>query len=99
MSSEEERKAEAKKSRRLAAIGRAADSGLESTLSREGIDFVGLSYKNRLYDHLIVVKAVKDGEAVVAFIGASSFGDALLKAQREASRDKLVWKADRYSRA
>lgn len=92
-----EQSGEDRASRRNAAALRALRGGLTSTLGRAGYTLQGFSYKDRGYDHLIVLRCEFKGAPMVAFVGADSLAGTLVKAMRLAERGKLVFRADRYA--
>jgi len=88
--------AEQRQARRSKAIVIAVEFGLERDVAHAGGELTGLSVMFRGGEVLLVVKAVLPAGAMVAFVGAEDFGAGLIKACREARRDKLVWRADKY---
>lgn len=92
-----EQKGEDRAARRNTAALRAIKGGLASTLSRSGYDLRGFSYKDRGYDHLLVLKCDRAGDPRVAFVGADSLAGTFVKAMRLADRGKLVFRADQYA--
>lgn len=63
----------------------------------QGIQLKKLIIKGGVADWLIVISAVKDGEAVVAFVGAKSILKAARRLNKLMIADELIWKEDRYA--
>lgn len=84
--------------RRHQRIGRAAESGLVSAVSRAGGQLLGLSVKYSNGEVLVTLRALMPAGRMVCFVGAESMGGCLLKATRDANNDKLRWRLDRYAR-
>jgi hypothetical protein len=87
---------EERQAKRNKAIAQAVEFGLLEGVGRAGGELTGLAVKYGGGDCLVVVKAVFPSGPQVAFVGAEDLGGCLIKAAREASRDKLRWRADRY---
>lgn len=96
MSRQLEQIVEERQAKRSKAIVECVEFGLEQAIHRAGAELVGLAVKFRPGECLVVVKVVLAGRQQVAFVGADDFGSALLKAVREARRDKLRWREDKY---
>ena len=96
MSRQLEQVIEERTKRRSQELVNCVEFGLEEAVHRAGGELTGLAVKFRPGECLIVVKVILAGKPQVAFVGAEDFGSALLKAVREARRDKLRWKVDQY---
>jgi hypothetical protein len=96
MSRQLEQDGEEKRERERHAATKALHGGLAQAVARSGAEFVGFSYKDRGYDHLVVIKVRLAGRSQVAFVGADSLPGTLVKAMRLAARDKLVYREDKY---
>lgn len=87
-----------KAARRQQRIGRVAESGLVSAVSRAGGQLLGLSVKYANGEVLVTLRAVMPAGRMVCFVGAEDLGGCLLKASRDANNDKLRWRTDKYAR-
>lgn len=87
---------EERQGRRARAAVNALEYDLVGSVAHAGGELTGLSVKLSGPDCLITVKAVLPGGRMVAFVGAETFLDALVKVCRVARADKLHWRADRY---
>lgn len=76
---------------------RVLNGGLVAAVSRAGGELTGFTAKIDPVECLLVVKATFPGGPMVAFCGSADLKSALVKAAREASRDNLRWKPDRYA--
>lgn len=88
---------EQREEKRRIGILEAVEGGLEAAVSHAGGQFTGMAVKGGEGDCMLVIKAVMPAGPCVAFVGASDLGSALMKAVREARRDKLRWRADQYA--
>jgi hypothetical protein len=82
--------------KRRGAILKAIEYELEEAVSRAGAELHGFAVNLRPGEALLVLKVTLAGRRQVAFIGAETAGDALVKAVREARRDRLRWREDKY---
>ena len=89
--------AEQQREKRHTEILVAVEGGLEAAVARAGGEFTGFAAKVNALECLLVIKAVFPGGPQVAFCGADSLGSALIKAVREAGRDRLAWRPDQYA--
>lgn len=96
MSRQLEQVAEERQRRRALAIVSAIEFELERSVGLSGRVLLGFSVKGMVEDSLLVLRAMNGEEAEVAFVGGEDLGSALIKACREARKDKLRWRADRY---
>lgn len=96
MASDDVRADEARKEKKLIAIGRVCEGGLIGAVKHAGGELIGLSVKLNQYDCLLTLRAVLPAGRMVAFIGADTLATALLKAAREARSDDLNWREDRF---
>lgn len=63
-----------------------------------GAELVGLSFKRRDNDWLLILKAVHNERHVVAFCTGQDSMDALKNAAYLCARKELRWKKDKYPR-
>ena len=89
---------EERSKRRREEIVNTVEFGLAAALERNEARLVGFAVKDRGSDWLMTIKAVRDGEAVVSFVGSADLGSVLIKASRMARGGKLVWKKDIYAK-
>lgn len=80
------------------ALVKALEFELEGAVAHAGAILTGFSVKMGDDEVLVTLRAVLAGRAQIAFIGAGSLPDALLKVVREAMVDKLQWRDDKYVR-
>jgi len=73
------------------------NGGLVAAVSRAGGELTGFTAKIDPVETLLVIKAEFPGGPMVAFCGSADLKSALVKAAREAARDNLRWKQDRYA--
>lgn len=96
MSRQLEQELEARAATRRVHLAHAVDFGLQEAVESDGRTYEGFGFKHRPTDSLMVLKARTEAGAVVAFVGAGTLGDAILKATRMAVRGELAWKVDSW---
>lgn len=72
--------------------------GLVGALSVQGIDLLGLAIKYDPYNCLMTLRADRNGDKIVSFVGSDTIINCLLKGQSEALRQGLRWTADKYAK-
>lgn len=97
MSRQLEQLAEERQALRSKRILVAVEFGLEEAVRLNGGVFLGFSIRCDGGEALMVVKASMDGEMQVSFVGAEDMGACLIKAEREARRDNLKWREDKWN--
>jgi hypothetical protein len=70
--------------------------GLEDAVSRNGGELLGLGIKFGDGELLMTLRAVFPAGRVVAFVGSENMPSAFVKATREAGRDQLRWREDKF---
>jgi hypothetical protein len=96
MSSPEEQKAEQRRSKKAHRLQYVCEGGLEDAFDKIGYTVTGLSIRTNPDDYLITVRAFRNGELKVAFCGASTLANCLIKLRTEAQHGRLRWRADKY---
>lgn len=84
----------AKKHKKLIVV---MEYGLEGAVGHSGGILTGFSVKLNEWECLMTVRAVRGETPMVAFVGSDSLVNCMLKAERDAASDKLVWREDRYA--
>jgi len=77
----------------------ALDENLDK-LDKKGVVFVGMNCKaptQERSDWLITIKAIVDGESVIAFCSGFTLAQAIDRALRDFAGLKLKWKKDDYA--
>lgn len=97
MSRQLDLEAEVRESARRDALVKALDFGIVGALSSQGIELLGLSIKYDAFNCLLTIRAAAAGEKKVAFVGSDSIINCFLKAESDASRNALKWKADSFA--
>ena len=87
---------EEREARFLTEVARAACGELADGVTRMGGELCGLSAKLDYGDCLLTLRAEFPGGSMVCFVGGTDLGYCLRKATRDANRDALRWKPDRY---
>lgn len=82
--------------REMDATLQAVYGGLAKAVSRAGGDLHGLTFKISGGDCLLVIKALMPAGKMVAFVGGEDLAACFRKGQREAARDGLKWREDRW---
>jgi hypothetical protein len=96
MSRQLEARLEVQQQKANAAVLDAVYGGLEAAVVRAGGELTGFNVRLGEGDVLAVLKAVFPGGAMVGFVGAESLADVLRKATREAGRDMVKWRPDKW---
>jgi len=76
----------------------ACNGGLEAAVARAGGILRGLSIRIDEYEVLVTIKAEFPAGPQVAFVGSEDVGGAMRKGMREAARDALQWRTDKWAR-
>lgn len=92
-----EQQQELREQKRREALVRALEFELPGTLELNGITLLGFAMKYDAYECLMTIKADVGGTRKVAFVGASSPIDCILRAVQAAGADRLRWKNDDYA--
>jgi len=87
---------ETRETKRRDALVRALEFELAGSLETQGTMLIGFNVKYDAYECLMTIKADLGGERKVAFVGAGSVIDCILKAVQAAQSDRLRWREDRY---
>lgn len=78
------------------ALKLAANGGLADAVERAGGELRGFSFKQDPWECLLTVRATFPAGKMVGFIGAPTLGGCLVKCLREAERDAVRWRADKW---
>ena len=97
MSRQLEQLRELRETKRRDALVRALEFELAGSLETQGTTLLGFAMKFDAYECLMTIKAVAGGERQVAFVGAGSPIDCILKAVQAANADRLRWREDHYT--
>lgn len=76
---------------------RCLTGGLATAVNYAGGQLVGISIKYTEFDVLLTLRAEFPGGRMVCFVGASDLAQGFVKATRDAGRDALRWRKDRYA--
>lgn len=87
---------ELRDTKRRDALIRALEYELPGSLEVKGITMIGFALKYDAYECLMTLKADVGGTRSVAFVGAGTPIDCILKAVQAATNDRLRWREDRY---
>lgn len=87
---------EQRETKRRDALVHALEYGLAGSLETKGITLLGLALKWDAYECLMTIKADVGGVRSVAFVGAGSAIDSILKGVNAAQNDRLRWREDVY---
>lgn len=88
---------EERDARRHEAIIRAVEFDLLRSVEVNGTSLQGFSVRLNDWECLITLRATRGGVREVCFVGAQDLGGCLIKCVREAKREKLHWKQDRFA--
>lgn len=69
-----------------------------AAVERAGAILVGVAINWRGDGWLGIVKVELSGRRQIAFVGAPGLAELFVKITREAGRDKLKWRDDRYAK-
>ena len=97
MSRQLEQVQEERQTKRRDAIVRALEFELAGSLETQGITLIGFAIKFDAYECLMTIKADVGGVRSVAFVGAGSPIDSILKAVSASYANRLRWKEDIYT--
>ena len=78
---------------------RVVEFGLVGSVAHSGGVLTGFSVKIEEWECLMTIRAIKDDVPKISFVGSDSLLNCLLKAERDARNDKLVWREDKYAKA
>lgn len=70
--------------------------GLEAAVQRGGGELVGIGVRFGEEEVLLTLRGVFPGGKMVAFVGGENMPGAFVKATREAGRDQLRWREDKF---
>lgn len=70
--------------------------GLEESVSRAGGELLGLSVKFGTSDCLLTLRAQFPAGAMVGFVGGEGLADVLRRASKDAARDEVKWREDKW---
>lgn len=76
---------------------RSLEFGLEGAIGHSGGVLTGFSVKLSEWECLMTVRAIRGDVPHVAFVGSDNLINCLLKVERDAATDKLVWREDKYA--
>jgi hypothetical protein len=96
MSRQLEQQSEERTHREMVETYLACVGGLESALARSGAELLGFSARGSGGEYLITLRVFLAGRKQIAFVGSETLSGCLRKAVREAKRDKLTYRADRF---
>lgn len=96
MSRQVEQVQEERETKRRDALVKALEYSLPGHLETQGITLLGFAVKYDAYECLMTIKADVGGTRKVAFVGAGSVVDCILKAEQAAAANRLRWKVDIY---
>ena len=74
------------------------NGGMSAKIHDSGGAFRGISLRQNAADVLMVVRADFDGQAMVAFVGAATMGQAVIKLEDSLFSDVLRWRVDRFAK-
>lgn len=80
------------------AAKKAVAGGLEDAVSWAGAELQGFSMRLTEEETLMTMRVIMSGEARVCFVASGTMAQCFAKAVREAKKDKLVFKTDRYAK-
>lgn len=98
MSRQLEQVREEKQKKLDAAVLLSLEGGLVEAVGRAGGDLVGIAIHWRGDGWLAIVKVELAGRRQIAFVGAETLAKLFVKITREANRDKLSWRDDKYAK-
>ncbi len=87
---------ELRESKRQTALVKALEYGLVGALEFQGIILQGFAIRYDAFSCLMTIKAEVAGTQSVAFVGSDTIINCILKAQADATRQALQWRADKY---
>lgn len=89
-------KKELREVKRRDQLVRVLDFALVGALQAQGIELLGLSLKYDAFNCLLTIRSSIAGVGSVCFVGSDSIINCFLKAESDATRGALKWKADKY---
>lgn len=79
-------------------LGFMLNGGMGSKIYDSGGVFRGISLRQNEVDVLMVLRADFDGQAMVAFVGASTMALAVIKLEELLFSEVLKWRVDRFAK-
>jgi hypothetical protein len=71
---------------------------LEASIAYAGAELTGFSVRLGAEETLMTIRVILAGRRQVCFIASGTIAQCFAKAVREAKKDKLRWKVDRYAK-
>lgn len=96
MSRQLEAASEERERRRVEALIKALEFGINNAISNQGAALKGIAIRYSEFDCLLTIKADFNGTRHIAFIGSDSMMNCLIKCDRAAVENNLRWKKDKY---
>lgn len=96
MSSDWEKRERVKSEARRLALLIAVEYLVEDGVVALGGRLNGFSVSIRPEDYLMTLRVDFEGEAMIAFVGSDGIGNLFVKAAKDISNKKLVWREDKY---
>lgn len=87
---------EAPASRRAVALEELLDTGLAGAIAYAGAELTGFSMKVGAVDSLVTLRALFPAGHMIAWVGADSMAETLLKSVRLIKSSDIRWHPDRY---
>ena len=87
---------EDRKRREVNELAMLVDGGLEAAVAHAGGVLTGFSIRLNSGDCLMTMRVVLAGRRQIAFVGSDTLGNVLRKATREARKDGLTFRDDKY---
>lgn len=88
---------ETREAKHLKSVAQAVDFRLVGSVAGSGGELLGLSVRLSPVEVLVTLRADFEGRPMVCFVGASTWGHALVKAVFQAQRNELRWQADKFA--
>jgi hypothetical protein len=98
MSRQLEQLSEERTKREHQAVLHAVYGGLDEAVRTSGGALVGFSARLASGDCLLTLRAIFEGQAMIAFVGGEDLSASLRKAVREIHTDVLSWREDKYAK-
>lgn len=92
-----EAQVEEREARLRAAVAKTVDYGLAGAVAGAGGELLGLSIRMGPVEVLLTLRADFEGKKMVCFVASSTWAHALVKAEREAHRNELRWRPDKFA--
>lgn len=96
MSSDWEKRERVRSDKRRLALLIAVEYLVEDGVVALGGQLHGFSVSIRAEDYLMTLRVGFEGKAMVAFVGSDGIGNLFVKAAKDISNNKLVWREDKY---